>query len=88
MYGYEIMKKVKELSGDDLSLTEGALYPALHKLEADGHITATLEQVDNRLRKYYSLTPSGKTEAANKLNELQEFFGQLQAVLQLKLSNN
>ena len=88
MYGYEITKKVKELSGGDLSLTEGALYPALHKLEADGHITANIEQVDNRMRKYYSLTQQGKEEAANKLSELQDFFKQLQSVLQLKLLNS
>ena len=36
MYGYEITQRVKELSDARLLLTEGALYPTLHKLEADG----------------------------------------------------
>lgn len=36
MYGYEITRKVKELTKGELKITEGALYPALHKLEAEG----------------------------------------------------
>ncbi|RYE04630.1 MAG: PadR family transcriptional regulator, partial [Sphingobacteriaceae bacterium] len=36
MYGYEITQKVKEITADKIVLTQGALYPALHKLEAEG----------------------------------------------------
>jgi DNA-binding PadR family transcriptional regulator len=36
MYGYEITQRVKELSKDRIAITEGALYPTLHALEADG----------------------------------------------------
>ncbi|MCL4162624.1 UNVERIFIED_CONTAM: hypothetical protein GTU68_057545, partial [Idotea baltica] len=36
MYGYEITQKVKDITKNELQLTEGALYPALHKLEAQG----------------------------------------------------
>ena len=39
MYGYEITKRVEELSAGKIKLTFGALYPVLHKLEADGHIS-------------------------------------------------
>ena len=38
MYGYQIAQKVKELSGDKILIKEGSLYPALHKLHADGII--------------------------------------------------
>jgi len=38
MYGYEITQKVKALTAGELQITEGALYPALHKLEAAGHL--------------------------------------------------
>ena len=38
MYGYEITQKVKELTKGELNITEGALYPALHKLEAEGFL--------------------------------------------------
>jgi len=85
MYGYEITKKVKELSNGELNLTEGALYPALHKLEAEGMLTVSIENIGNRPRKYYSLTPHGTKEAVNKVAELKEFFNQMQVVLNLQL---
>ena len=88
MYGYEITKKVKELTGGEVNITEGALYPALHKLEAEGLLTVTMENIGNRPRKYYKLTRIGKKEAKNKLAELRDFFHQMQLVLNLQLSTN
>jgi PadR family transcriptional regulator PadR len=85
MYGYEITKKVKELTNGELNLTEGALYPALHKLEADGLLTVAIENIGNRSRKYYSLTKQGVKEVDNKLAELKDFFKQMQTVLNLQL---
>ena len=61
MYGYEITQKVKEITKGELKITEGALYPALHKLEAEGVLEVEIENVDNRLRKYYKLTEPGQT---------------------------
>lgn len=81
MYGYEITQKVKELTAGELKITEGALYPALHKLEAEGLLTTELEQVDNRVRKYYSLTKEGKKEVSAKMSELQSFVSNLQLIL-------
>ena len=49
MYGYEITQKVKELTKGKLVITEGALYPALHKLEALGFLDVELVKVDNFL---------------------------------------
>jgi DNA-binding PadR family transcriptional regulator len=86
MYGYEITKKVKEQTNGTLVLTEGALYPALHKLEADGLLQVKIEQVGNRPRKYYSLTSDGKKEVKTKLKELTEFFEQMQILLNFKPS--
>ena len=80
LYGYEITQKVKELSENALSLTEGALYPALHKLEADGLLSSVVRQVDNRPRKYYALTKKGRKTSALKL---EEFAGYLQAMVGL-----
>ena len=73
MYGYEISAKVKELSGDEIELTYGALYPILYKLESDGLLTTETELVDNRARKYYSLTKKGNEMAREKVSELQKF---------------
>ena len=84
MYGYEITQKVKELTAGEMKLTEGALYPALHKLEADGMLETFNEIVDNRVRKYYRLTEQGGQEVTAKLQEAQDFIQQLQSLLNLK----
>jgi len=81
MYGYEITQKVKEITKGELKITEGALYPALHKLEADGLLDVEVKKVDNRLRKYYKLTDKGKKETVNKLNELQEYIKTMQVLV-------
>ncbi len=81
MYGYEITQKVKEITAGEIKLTEGALYPALHKLEADGLLDVEVEKVDNRLRKYYKLTESGEKETVNRLNELEEFIKNMQSLV-------
>jgi len=60
MYGYEITQKVKDLSDGRILLTEGALYPALHRLEATGLIRGRWEQHSSgKKRRYYSLTEKG-----------------------------
>lgn len=84
MYGYEITQKVKSITKGELMLKEGALYPALHKLEAEGLLETTTEVVENRVRKYYSLSKSGEKEVVNKLQEAKDFITQLQLLLNLK----
>lgn len=86
MYGYEITQKVKEITKGELNITEGALYPALHKLEADGLLDVEVQKVDNRLRKYYKLTKKGNKETVNKLNELQEYIKTMQILVNPKFS--
>lgn len=86
MYGYEITQKVKEITKGELNITEGALYPALHKLEADGLLDVEVEKVDNRLRKYYKLTEKGTAETVNRLAELEEFIKNMQTIVNPKLS--
>jgi PadR family transcriptional regulator, regulatory protein PadR len=68
--GWAVNQRLKQISGDILQVTEGSLYPALHKLEQEGWITAEWKQSENNRRaKYYSLTRLGqkklKEEAAN-----------------------
>ncbi|WP_028298396.1 PadR family transcriptional regulator [Olivibacter sitiensis] len=86
MYGYEITQKVKELSDGEFKLTEGALYPTLHKLEADGLLETSTEMVDGRVRKYYSLSTDGKAEVQHKMSDAALFIEKLQQVLNLKPS--
>ena len=84
MYGYEISQRVKELSQDEILLTEGALYPMLHKMEADGLLSIDKVMVGKRVRKYYFLTPKGITATAQKLQEFQDFVATMQWILKPK----
>ncbi len=84
MYGYEITRKVEELTEGKIKLTFGALYPVLHKLEKDGIVETQTEMVSNRARVYYMLTVSGRVSAKEKIRELEEFIRTLGSLIQPK----
>lgn len=86
MYGYEITQRVKELTKGELKITEGALYPALHKLEAEGLLDVEVAKVDNRLRKYYKLTEDGTKETVSRLAEMEEFLRTMQTIVNPKFA--
>lgn len=86
MYGYEITQRVRQLTDGQIRLTEGALYPSLHKLEAEGYLTTRSEIVEGRARKYYYLTEEGEKVSAQKVSETAAFVQQLQKILNLKLT--
>lgn len=73
MYGYEMTQKVKDLTAGKIVITEGALYPTLHALEAEGIVTTETMHIGKRVRKYYKLTSSGRNAAQNKLSEMADF---------------
>lgn len=81
MYGYEITQSVQERTGGQITLTFGALYPVLHKLEQDGLLIAESVEVDGRLRKYYSLTPSGGQVAVQKVSDFEQFMEAMRTLL-------
>ena len=84
MYGYELTQRVKELTGDKIQITEGALYPTLHALENDGFVTTEIEYIGKRVRKYYTLSPAGKTKTQEKVTELTDFIETMIFLLDLK----
>lgn len=84
MYGYEITQRVKELSGGKVLLTEGALYPALHKLESEGWLTTEVETLGKRVRKYYSLTSAGNYAVQERVKEFAEFIQTMSSLLNLQ----
>lgn len=86
MYGYEITQRVKELTSGELAITEGALYPLLHRLEAEGLVEVEMESIGNRIRKYYSLTKAGKKETGTALAELKVFLQTMQTLVNPKLT--
>lgn len=83
MYGYEITKRVKEITTGNIEVTEGALYPILHKLEGENKLSVELRNADGRMRKYYSITTEGGETVANGLPQLQAFVQSLQAIFNL-----
>jgi PadR family transcriptional regulator PadR len=61
MHGWAVAQRIRQVSGDVLQVNQGALYPALHRLEQQGWIQAEWgESENNRRAKYYSLTKAGK----------------------------
>jgi len=81
MYGYEITRKVEELTASKIKLTYGALYPVLHKLESEGVLVTEQENFNNRLRIYYSLTTKGHSVVIEKIREMKEFIESLQSIV-------
>jgi len=85
MYGYEISRRVKDLSEGSILLTEGALYPTLHKMEAAGLLKTETIQVGKRIRKYYTLTSAGLTTVNERLREFAAFMRTMSHVLNLRI---
>ena len=74
LHGYEISKRIKQVGAKALQVWEGQLYPALHKLERDGYVSATWVQQEGKPpRKVYSLTDEGKKQLTARHRSWQEF---------------
>ncbi|WP_319229643.1 PadR family transcriptional regulator [Draconibacterium orientale] len=86
MYGYQITREVEKITSGQLKVTEGALYPTLHKLEAKGLLSVEMTKVNNRVRKYYYITEKGKKETANLLNEMKSFISNMEVLINPKLA--
>ncbi len=83
-YGYEILQRIKEISGGELEWSEGSLYPVLHKLEKNDQIVSAWRKSENgRKRKYYSLNKKGK-ELLNDQKENWQFINSIMQKLWLK----
>lgn len=69
LHGWGIAKKIQILSGDVLSVGQGSLYPALHRLEQQGWVTASWKDSDlGRPAKLYALTNEGKKQLERELH--------------------
>ena len=82
-YGYAILQRVRELSGGRMEWTDGMLYPVLHRLERLGHVEARWEVAESgRRRKYYSITPQGRTQLTEERRQLQGGYATLRGIWQ------
>ncbi len=84
MYGYEITQKVKDMTKDKIDISEGALYPILHKLEREGVLETEKVFIGKRVRKYYKITSPGKKVVATKTNEVNDFIETLSLIFNPK----
>lgn len=82
MYGYELVRSIKESTGEAISLGEGVIYPVLHSLERNGALTATRKPVRGRTRVYYSVTRKGRERLGELQGEWQRISGGIASVLE------
>jgi transcriptional regulator len=82
LHGYEIAKRIQQISERALQVGEGQLYPALHKLEKQGLVCATwVPQEGKPPRKVYSLTDAGLDELSRQRRSWEAFANAVNAVL-------
>jgi PadR family transcriptional regulator PadR len=82
--GWAISLRLKSISGDVLQVSEGSLYPALHKLEQEGWITAEWKLTENSRRaKFYSLTRLGKKQLASEAANWERLSSAISRVIRL-----
>lgn len=79
-YGYAIQKRIDELSGGELEWTDGMLYPLLHRLDRLGYVEARWDSPEGgRRRRYYSITPSGRSALSEQRRQWEVVSGALQS---------
>ena len=80
--GWDIMQRIKLVTQDVLSVTPGALYPALHRLQERGLVSAGWGASDNNRRaKFYSLTAAGRKQLQAERQTWSRFTGAVDALL-------
>jgi PadR family transcriptional regulator PadR len=81
MYGYELVKAVRVVTGKAIALGEGVIYPVLHALERNGALTARRKEFNGRTRVYYALTPKGRERLAELAGEWERVSSGVRSVL-------
>jgi PadR family transcriptional regulator len=82
LHGWDVMQRLQMVSGEVLSVTPGALYPALHRLEERGLISAVWEPSENNRRsKVYQLNAAGRKQLEAERKEWERFTGAVALIL-------
>jgi PadR family transcriptional regulator, regulatory protein PadR len=83
--GVAIIRRLKQVTDDTLQVSDGSLYPALHKLEQEGWITAEWKSADNgRRAKFYALTRLGRRKLRDETENWNRLSSAIASVLKLK----
>jgi PadR family transcriptional regulator PadR len=81
-HGWSIGKRIQQVSSHVLQVTQGSLYPALHRLEQQGWLKATWEESETgRQAKIYSLTPAGRRQLAREVESWDRLSTAIRVVL-------
>ena len=81
-HGWGISARIQELSGDQFSIGQGSLYPALHRMEERGWVTSYWRTTaNNRIARYYQLTPEGRSALADEIASWRRYAKAMEAVI-------
>lgn len=87
LHGWAIAQRLKQESGDVLQVSEGSLYPALHKLEREGWLTASWQVSDTgRRARFYALSRAGRRALDRQLADWERLSAAIARVVKLKES--
>jgi PadR family transcriptional regulator, regulatory protein PadR len=85
LHGWAVSQRLKQISGEVLQVSDGSLYPALHKLEQEGWITAEWKATENNRRaKFYSLTRLGRRQLEREAENWQRLSGAISQIIRLE----
>jgi PadR family transcriptional regulator, regulatory protein PadR len=83
--GWAISQRLKQMSKDVLQVSDGSLYPALHKLEHEGWITAEWRpSANNRRAKFYSLTRLGRRALSRETEQWERLSGAISLIVRVR----
>jgi len=85
LHGWAVSQRLRQVSDEELQVSDGSLYPSLHKLELAGWISAEWKTTDlGRRAKFYSLTRAGRRRLDQETAEWQRLSSAITRVLRLK----
>jgi PadR family transcriptional regulator PadR len=85
-HGYGVLLRIEQIAGGALSIEQGALYPALYRLEHQGALACEWGiSENNRRAKYYTLTPSGRKRLGDEVESWNRLVAAMTAALKARL---
>ena len=88
LHGYGVLLRIQQVSGEELVIQQGSLYPALYRLEHQGAIASEWgESENNRRARYYRLTPAGRRRLEAETEKWNRMAGIISGILRATVEN-
>jgi transcriptional regulator len=85
LHGYGVLLRIQQISGEELVIQQGSLYPALYRLEHQGAIASSWgESENNRRAKYYRLTAAGRARLETETSKWNRMSGIINGILKVR----